>query len=305
MMRYLLILLFLGWGLGLKAQDTFYMPRVELGEVLIRALPEDFDAATFIKIIKEDTSFYKAFKTMHLVTYHGEHKIDVFHPGKRDIIASYQSETKQIYRNGCRTMNVLEEQVMGDFYDKKGEYEYFTAKMYDQLFFTNGKVCNENNIVRGSLDKDIRGKNRIEKSKVQLKYLIFNPGVAIPGLPVIGKKAGIFEKDIAKDYDFFIDLVEIKGEWHYEFIAKPKAYAYNGMVIKYLRTWLRKGDLKIMGRDYHVGYKAGVYDFDVKMYVELEESRGKLLPKLIRYDGNWHVAMKKREVMKFLGKFYY
>src|SRR5690606_22254227 len=132
-----------------------------------------------------------------------ENDIKIFSgPSRRRIKARLQSETKQVYRHGCRTMNVLEEPVSGNFYKRNGKMRYYTAALFDEVFFTHGKVCGENNIVAGELDgQSLRG-NRIEKSKIQLKYLIFNPGRAVPGVPVVGKKVAIFDPDIARMYDF-------------------------------------------------------------------------------------------------------
>jgi len=305
MKSYFLFIPFLFLSFYARANDTLFYPKVHLKEVVIHSLPENFSTNDFIDIIQKDTTFYKAFKSMHLSTYNGIHDIRIFHKNKEQTIAHYQSETKQIYRNSCRFMHILEEKVEGDFYNKKGDYNYFTAKLYDELFFTKDTVCGENNIVKGSLEKELRGKNRIEKSKLQLKQLLFNPGVAIPGLPGISNKLGIFEEKMADKYDFVIDLVEKQGELCYEFSAIPKDKERNNTVIKYWKTWLRKSDFTILSRDLHLAYKAGIYDFNVKMYVELEEKMGKLVPILINYDGNWHLATQKRERVQFSGKFYY
>lgn len=285
--------------------DSLRFPQVHLNEVVIRSFPEGFGADDFIDIIQNDTTFYKAFKSLHLVTYSGIHDIKVLHKKKNEIIARYEAETKQIYRNGCRNMHVLEEKVTGDFFKRNGDYKYFTATLYDQLFFTKEERCGENNIVKGSLEDDLRGKNRIEKSKVQLKHLIFNPGKPIAGLPGIGKKVGIFEPDMVDEYDFNIELVQKHGEWCYEFTAKPKEGHYKKLVIKSWKTWLRKSDFTILSRDYHLSYNVGVYDFDVKIYVDLKEHRGVLLPAYISYDGNWYFVSQGRERVKFEGKFYY
>lgn len=279
--------------------------KVSLNEVVISSFSDSFGVSDLIAIIQSDTTFYKAFKSLRLTTFNGLHDIKVFDKKKKNIVARYQSETKQIYRNKCRTMNVLEEQVKGDFFDRKGDYQYFTAKMYGELFFTNGRVCGENNIVKGSLEEDLKGKNRMEKSKVQLKHLIFNPGQPIAGLPGIGSKVGIFQSNIAQKYEFSIDIVEKNGERCYLFTALPLPRHAGGLVIQSWKTWLRVSDLSMLARDYYLKYNTAVYDFDVKMYVELKEHLGQLLPSLIKYDGNWHLATQKREIVQFEGRFYY
>ncbi len=38
-------------------------------------------------------------------------------------------------------MEVIEEKTTGNFYDRKGDYNYYTAELYANLFFTKGTVC--------------------------------------------------------------------------------------------------------------------------------------------------------------------
>lgn len=288
-----------------NADTSDYTFKVDLNEVVISSFSDSFGVNDLISIIQSDTTFYKAFKSLRLTTFNGLHDIKVLDKKKRGIVARYTSETKQIYREGCRRMNTLEEKVEGKFYDKKGDYIFFTAQLYDELFFTKGVVCGENNIVKGSLEEDIRGKDRIGKSKVQLKHLIFNPGHPIAGLPGIGNKVGIFQPNVAEKYDFKIEIVHKNGERCYLFTAIPKLKYQSSMVIQSWKTWLKVSDLSMIARDYHLKYNATIYDFDVKMYVELKEHLGVLLPSLIHYDGNWHLATQKREIVQFEGRFYY
>ncbi|MBX9448347.1 MAG: hypothetical protein KL787_00900 [Taibaiella sp.] len=65
-------------------------------------------------------------------------------------------------------MNVLEESITGDFYRDNGDYRYYTAEMYAHLFFTKGKVCDQNTRVREK-DLSASGKKGIEKRAAQFK----------------------------------------------------------------------------------------------------------------------------------------
>ncbi len=288
----------------IRDTSSFHQP-IMIDEVVINAFQDGINVEDFIEIIKGDTTFYKAFKSLHLQTYYAENDIKVYDKRGEKIIASLVSETKQIYRDDCRTMNVLEEEVTGNFYKRNGDYRYFTAELYAELFFTEGKVCNENNIVKGSLEEESRGKGRIEKSKIQLKHLIFNPGHRISGIPPIGNKVAIFEPEIAKMYDFQIITEEKNGVACYLFEAKPKPEYERKVVINLFRTWLRQSDFSMISRDYALSYKFGVYDFDVKMHVDLKMVNNQLLPSYITYDGNWFLITKGRERVKFFAKFDY
>lgn len=287
-----------------EVDTTAFSERITLDTFIVRARNEGFDVPNFIRLIKEDTTFYKAFKTMRLKTYNAENYINCLNK-KGESVASLVSETKQIYRDGCRTMNTLEEKVTGDFYTKKGNYNYFTAQLYASLFFTSGKVCNENNIVRGSMSRELSGMNRVEKSKVQLKLLMFNPGASIPGLPFIGNKVGIFEPDVAKMYDFSLSAETKNGMETYKFAAVPKPEYRKKVVINKFVTWFDPDNYAIVARDYSLSYDALGYDFDVDMYVTLRQVGKDLLPAFIQYRGNWKVVTKARERVNFKAEFTY
>jgi hypothetical protein len=188
-----------------------------LSEVVIR---NGFDVNKFLQRIKYDTTFYKAFRTLHILGFTSLNDIKM-RDGDEKLKASLYSKTKQNRTNGCRTMNVLEEKTTGDMY-KGRELNYYTAELYAGLFFTNGKICGEDNIVAGR-QRNVKGKSGIEKHKEQLKMLFFNPGQKIPGIPFIGDKVDIFDPSISKKYDFSIDMDEMSGQQCYVFKIIPKA----------------------------------------------------------------------------------
>jgi len=53
--------------------------------------------------------------------------------------------------------------------------------------------------------------------------------------------------------------------------------------------------MEVLYRNYALSYKAGVYDFDVSMEVEMQRVGELIVPKILRYKGNWDVIFKKRE----------
>lgn len=286
----------------IRDTSAFSQP-VMIDEVIIRA--GDFDAAEFINRIRQDTTFYKAFKTLRLVSFNADNNIKVLEKKGSRVKASLISETKQIYRDRCRTMNVLEEKTTGDFYDRKGNYNYYTAELYASLFFTKGKVCNENNIVKGYTGYETKGKSTLEKSKTKLKQLMFNPGSKVSGVPFMGDKSAIFEPHIARMYDFSIKAEEKNGVSCLMFEARPKPEYADKVVINLFKTWFRQSDYSIVARDYALSYKTGVYDFNVVMHVDLQQIGKHLLPTFISYSGNWYAMTKGRERVTFTTRFYY
>jgi hypothetical protein len=299
MNKVFFITLFLCYSYGSSAQqDSLDNERlakmISLSEVVIR---NDINIPNFIDRVKKDTTFYKAFRTLHILGFTSLNDINILNKSGKPK-AGMQSRTIQHHSNNCRTMEIVNEATQGNFYNENHGYNYYTAELYAGLFFTTGEVCGENNIVHG-ISFSPKGKSGIAKSKEQLKTLFFNPGKKIPGIPFIGDKINIFDPDIAKYYDFSIDQQEYEGIPCYLFSIKAKEDLRAGkrdkIVIDNLITWFDAKTMEVMARNYHLSYDAGVYDFDVQMEVQLTRFGNYLVPKLLRYNGSWNVILKKRE----------
>lgn len=305
MMRRFLLAWLLCFSVLAQAQfrdSSVFSAPIQMDEVVIKAVNSGWDVKGFMKRVEQDTTFYKAFRSLHLLPYTAVHNISVLDK-EGHVKASYRGKTQQHRKNNCRTMTVLEEKVTGDFFKNKRAYRYYTAALYASLFFTEGTVCNENDIVKGALKPE--GNSRFEKSKYQLKQLMFNPGAKIQGVPLMGDKAQIFEPSVARMYDFKLTSAVYKGEDCYVFSAVPKEKYKDDVVYNVFTTWFRKSDYAIVQRDYSLSYSPMVYDFDVKMQVKMTQAGGKMVPGFISYDGNWHVFAKNRERVKFTTEMFF
>ena len=300
MRRYILILSLVCCRIPSLAQteDSLDNERlakmVSLSEVVIRT---DLNIARFMQQVKDDTTFYKAFRNLHLLGFTSWNDIRI-QDKKGRMKASLQSKTKQVRNNNCRTMQVLDQNTTGDFFDSDSNYNYYTAELYAGLFFTKDRVCNETNIVKG-VDWSVHSKKGVEKNKQQLKMLFFNPGKKIPGIPFIGDKIDIFDPDRAELYNLSIDYGDYEGQPCYIFSIKAKEAASGGrknaIVIDSMITWFNTKTMEVMARNYDMSYDAGVYDFDVHMEVLMTKVGSYLIPRTLRYIGNWDVVFKKRE----------
>lgn len=266
---------------------------INLTEVVVRA---DLDVPSFIRRIKEDTTFYKAFRNLRILGFTSFNDIRMFNK-KGGMSASLQSKTRQKISGGCRTMDVLEEKYTGDMYEGD-DFRYFTAQLYASLFFTKGKICGENNVVKG-IELSTKSKKGLDKHREQLKMMFFNPGKKIPGIPFIGNKINIFDPEVARYYDFTIDLGDYEGQYCYIFSIKAKPGLSKGdknhIVFDNMTTWFNNKTMEIVGRQYDLSYSTPLYDFDVSMEVLMTRFQDLLVPKMISYNGNWDVAFKKRE----------
>lgn len=267
---------------------------ITLKEVVVRS---DLNVPAFIERVKNDTTFYKAFRNLKVLEYTSLNDIRILDK-KGKTKASLNSRTRQHRNNNCRWTEILEEKTTGDMYDRKHRLNYTTADMYAGLFFAMDTVCGETNIV-GDMAFSLQGKSGMEKHKEQLKMLFFNPGKKIPGIPLIGKKIALFDEDVSERYDFSIDINSYQGEMCYVFNLVPKEDLRSGqkdkVVVNEMTTWFRIDTWEIVARKYDLSYNAGVYEFDVHMEVEMTKFGEYLVPKLLRYNGNWNVWFKKRE----------
>src|SRR5678815_4339882 len=116
---------------------------VTLSEVVVR---NNLDISKFLQLIKNDTTFYKAFRTLRILGFTSLNDIRMMDK-ERNVKASLQSKTIQHVKDGCRTMETLEESTTGNMYDNDKNFNYYTAQLYASLFFTKQEVCGENNIV--------------------------------------------------------------------------------------------------------------------------------------------------------------
>lgn len=281
---------------GLRAQDsTISGLHIMMDEVVIKAAKNGWDLDGFIRRMKEDTTFYKAFLGLRVVGYTSDNDIRILNENNKTL-ARLENRTVQTMKGDCRTVKVINEQVSGDYYDRKKQPRYYTAELFGNLFFRpRENECGATDII----GRQARAKGKIEKNKEQLKQLVFNPGSKVEGIPFVGKKASVFDENIAERYEFQLKFAQHNGEECYLFRAIPKPQYKDDVVYNQLDTWFRISDYAIVARDYALSYHTLLYDFDVVMKVKLEKVGQRLLPSTIDYRGNWHIFSKKRERAHF------
>jgi hypothetical protein len=263
---------------------------ITLSEVILN---NKLNIPVFIERIKNDTSFYKAFRNLRILNFSAINDIRM-NNSDGEAKATLHSKTKQIRTANCRKMETIEEQITGNFYDDNHNYNYYTAQMYASLFFTKDSVCGEDNIVSGR-EFSTQGKTGMEKHKEQLKILFFNPGKKINGIPFISNKTAIFDDDMADKYDMSIDMDIYNNINCYTFKQTVKQDYKGAVVVDEMTTWFDEKTYEVLARNYSLSYGAGVYDFKVQMEVAMTKFGEYLVPSLIRYTGNWKAIFKPRE----------
>ena len=170
---------------------------VNLTEVVVRS---DLNVPKFLQHIKNDTTFYKAFKNLRVLGFTSMNDIRMTDKNN-DIVATLQSKTRQNRENGCRTMDVLEEKTTGKIYDKRNDWNYYTAELYAGLFFTQGKVCGETNIIKG-IERNVQNKRGLDKQFVDNCFTL------CPRQALHAKTLGFLHPSTGKEMNFDSELPE-------------------------------------------------------------------------------------------------
>ncbi|RZK19302.1 MAG: hypothetical protein EOO86_07995 [Pedobacter sp.] len=258
---------------------------------------ERLNIETFINKIVNDTSFYESFRDMKRYSFIAENRI-----------FSYNKKNKvdgKIYRKikhsnaGQYKMEYLVKEESGNLYKKNGKYQLYTIEMFDYIFMN---AYNTDFVPNAPAGDGKGGTNEGYKSK--LKTLIFNPGRPVK-VPFIGSKTEIFSANMRQYYDYaftsgtYLDSIPV---YRFKVSVKPdlSSWTKDGIMIKELITIFDKRNFNILGRYVDMKYGNMLFDFDVKMNIEMGYFGEDKLPTKISYQGNWDYPFKKEERASFL-----
>ena len=252
------------------------------------------NAQDFIDAVLADTGFYKAFRNMKRYGFVADNRIYTYDK-KNKIDGEIYRRIKHTLVNGRPKNEYLAKQDKGNIYKKNGKYQLYTAEMFDYIF-TNA-YNSEFTATDGFVSPD--GKNQSYKAK--LKTLIFSPGRKVTGIPFLSGKTEIFGRDLRQFYQYeftrgkYLDSIPV---YRFKVIKKPSV-ADGDVMIRELTTIFDMRDFKILGRYVDMKYSNLLFDFDVKMNIELIPFNGELLPAKVSYQGNWDVPLHKEERASF------
>lgn len=263
----------------------------------VSARTEGFDVSDFIRKVRDDTTFYKAFlnmryfphrKTGHITVY----EKDASEKGTMDREALQYLSTEEVMH-----LDITFEQTNGRIRKRNGEWRYLTAEMYDDIFFPEGPQRVSNHIK--SRDQELVSGSRIEKHKAQLKRLMFNPGAEIGNVPFIGDKMAIFDDHMVPYYDYAIynDMVGEQEAIAFSCMTKPGEE--DETVIRELTSWFHSETYEVLKREYRLAHNTLFFSFDIQTRVLNVRERGHLLPREITYNGQWNAVFRKPEIIDF------
>ena len=272
---------------------------VQLDSVMVEAVKGGFKVEDFIELVKNDTSFYKSFRNLHYYPFKFKTSLIVFNRDDNEKATLYREATHHVKEKREWT-EITKETTSGNIYKRNGEFRYYTAELLDYTFFPKDTGYASNTIAGDRSRQGGGNKDNYER----LKVLIFNPGSEVEGVPLIGKKMAIFDDDVSKYYDYFINADNYQDSIRcYKFICRAKPDAGNNAVIKELVSWFDRRTFNIICRKYSLAYSSIVFDFDVNIEINLVQINGVLVPVLNTYKGSFDVPLRKREIVGFRMEF--
>ena len=269
---------------------------IQLDTLTIFAANE-FDIKTFIQRIKDDTTFYQAFKNLRYYPHKALGDLWVYNKREKEKATEKISVT-QYLDESYMWQDQKTISSSGKIRTKKGKYRFTTAEIYYDIFFPSDTITVSTEIT--NVKEESVEKSKKSKYIHDLKLMMFNPGEDISGVPIVGKKMSIFDNDMVEFYDYKVSIITFNGIECYQFscIAKPECKEHK-TVIKYLATVFNKENMAVLNRQYLMRYKSILFQFDVKINVKNEMSNGIITPLSISYNGYWDIPFKTQEKIAF------
>lgn len=283
----------------LRAQgqvDTL-IGHITLDPVVISAQADGFDVADFVRRVREDSTFHKAFLNTRYFPNQLRSEARVRSKGEKETASLRR--TARLVREGRQAELVMDStEERGRLRDRKGAFRYLTMEMYDDVFFPKGTIVADNTVAGRKLEVE-RG-SRFEKYKSELKKFMFDPGTEIASVPFIGDKLALFSPEMVPLYDFRIWSDVRGGRPCWVFSASPKPEARDGRtVIKSMDTWFDQENHDVLARTYRIAHASIFLDFDITISVRNIRLHEALVPVRVDYDGDWDIPFKSRELVRF------
>ena len=303
--KILLLLIFL-FSVGNKKCNAQLDSIVSLDSALVLAAKAGFSVTDFIQLMKDDTSFYYAFKNLHYYPYEITGNLSVVDKSN-NIHASLTRVAKQFVSDKKKWMVVTDEKVNGKMYKRNGSFKFYTAELFDHIFFPLDTVVIQSDISK--YKNQLSGIAENTRNTDKLKVLIFNPGAEVKGVPLVGNKLAIFEEDMQQYYNYTLSTAKYNDSLIcYVFTCKAKLNekenSNGNAVIKELVSYFDKKTFNVIARKYVMRYNSFAFDFDITMDIKLQSINQTVVPVSISYSGFWDIAFKKKEAVRFNLSFY-
>lgn len=259
-----------------------------------------FTPKDFIRMTKKDTSFYRAFKNLKLFPHTSNNKV-IIYDKKWEQIGEMNRTAEHSSDGSLGWVTINNETTDGKFYNRKGKHKFFTAEMYDKVFFEEGKFNVSNKVDSAYRQQEVENRSKQEKYYEQLKTFMFSPGLGVDGVPFIGHKLNIFDGEMTEYYDYLLEKTMFRDSIScYKFTVKIKdGIKKEKVVITNLTTFYDRRTMQVIARSYALKQTTMMFSFDIQMFILLGLQFDEYLPLEIKYNGAWDVPFKKPERIAF------
>jgi len=295
MQRILLILSFIFYS-SLSAQDTL-MPVIFLDNVVISVKNNGFSVDDFIGYVKNDTTFYMAFKHLRYYSHNYESELNIF-DRKGQVIGMLKK--KGTYHSNAKRAWIVNDSIYdkGKIFKRNGNYKYYTPEAFDEVFFPKDTIDVSLNI---SKDKNKKESQNMRDAKTVGFSIGTNDVEQSKG--GISKKLAVFDIDMQQYYDYTIsDTIYMEKEC-YVFVVKVKkdlkTRDREKALIRKIVSYFDKGNFNVIYRHYKFVYNHILIDLDMDVFVHMDYVNGKHVPIDILYKGFWNALFFKPERAEF------
>jgi hypothetical protein len=240
-------------------------------------------------VLQADTTLFRAFRNLRFAGYRFTNEL-VFTGSDGEKPGIYHSVNRQYYRDSCRSMEIEKEWINDNFYSGNHKHRFWTARLYDSLFYTSTLTCGEPWFM--PMIPDDPDKSLMDRYTDQLKIVVFRPGMETD-LPFIGSKTAIFSDELRDYYRFEVGSGEHLGRTVHLFRATPRPQLtkkqMDQLAIQYLETGLDRDNLQVLYRKYHVKMSNWLFECDIRTTIDVQLRNGRYFPTRISYDGYWDI----------------
>ena len=274
------------------------MKVIVLDDVVISEEKNGFSVNDFISYVKNDTTFYKAFKHLRFFQHNFKSELNIFNK-KNENIASlvkegiHYSDNKRAYISYDTLLHT------GRMFKRNGNYRFYTPKAFDEVFFPSDTFEVFLNIRK---EKNSSEESQNMRDAKTIGFSIGNDNVE-QSKGGVKKKLAIFNIEMQQYYDYVISDTLYNNYPCYVFSVNVKetisAKMKEKALIRKIVSFFDKKNLNVIFREYIFKYKNWFIDLDINVVVHMDYVNSFHLPIKVEYRGFWDVIFFKTEKAEF------
>jgi hypothetical protein len=291
------VFIFLIFPLTIYSQDTL-MKIIVLDDIVISEEKNGFSVNDFISYVKNDTTFYKAFKHLRFFQHNFKSELNIFNK-KNEKIASLNKEGVHYSDSISAYISYHTVTHAGKIFKRNGNYRFYTPKAFDEVFFPKDTFAVSLNI---SKEKSVSKESQNMRDAKTIGFSIGNDNVE-QNKGGVKKKLAIFDIDMQQYYDYVISDTLYNNYPCYVFSVNVKDSISEKMkekvLIRRIVSYFDKDNLNVIFREYIFKYNNWFIELDINVVVHMDYVNSIHVPIKVEYKGFWDVIFFKAEKADF------